>query len=496
MKLLHGAVFGAMASLCLMPACGDNGSNPGDDDDTAEPDASTPDEPDAMPEDPDAEPPNPEDPVPQMAPLSTEGTDQVFGVAYDAQGRFYATGFRAPGVAPTDDRAFVVARFSATGALDTTFGDDGIASVNVAVGGTNGEGARGILVQSDGKVVIGGAIEHDIAATGTAASDRDLALVRFTGDGGLDTTFGENGIAKLDLNTGVEITGPNGPAWAGADALWNIARFSDDAILIHGAQRATGEGRTDTDWVMVKLDADGHVITTWGTDGKHLFDLQQVNASARSATILADGSIIGAGYANTPGIGSTQPVVYKVTADGDLDTTFGTGGAFHDVVLGAAAEAYGVAVQGDKLVTIGYGRPAADADLDWVSIRLNADGTRDMTWGENGVFTMDLAGFNDNGRNVIALPDNRIMMIGTGRTTADTADAIVVVLDANGDPDTTFAANGRRTYDLGGVGDVFWGVAKSPDGASIGIAGYKGAGTAPTAVSNDDAAVLVLPSAP
>jgi uncharacterized delta-60 repeat protein len=185
-----------------------------------------------------------------------------------------------------------------------------------------------------------------------------------------------------------------------------------------------------------------------------------------------------------------------VTADGDLDTTFGTGGAFHDVVLGAAAEAYGVAVQGDKLVTIGYGRPAADADLDWVSIRLNADGTRDMTWGENGVFTMDLAGFNDNGRNVIALPDNRIMMIGTGRTTADTADAIVVVLDANGDPDTTFAANGRRTYDLGGVGDVFWGVAKSPDGASIGIAGYKGAGTAPTAVSNDDAAVLVLPSAP
>jgi uncharacterized delta-60 repeat protein len=335
-----------------------------------------------------------------------------------------------------------------------------------------------------------------VTATGTAASDRDLALARFTADGGLDTTFGDNGIKILDLNTGVEIAGPNGPAWAGADALWSLSVYADDKILVHGAQRAVGEGRTDTDWAMVRLQADGDVDDDFGTEGKHLLDLQQVNASARSAIILADGSVIAGGYANTPGLGSLQPVVYKVTPEGELDTSFGTGGVFHEIVLAGMAEAYGFALQGDKIVTIGYGRTAADADLDWVSIRLNADGTLDTTWGDNGVVTMDLAGFNDNGRNLTALADGRVLLLGTARTTADTADAVALVLDANGDPDTSFGANGRRLYDLGGVGDVFWGVAKSPDGTKLAIAGYKGAGSTPTAESNDDAAVLMLPAAP
>jgi len=98
--------------------------------------------------------------------------------------------------------------------------------------------------------VIGGPIEHDVTATGTAAADRDLALVRFTSDGGLDTGFGTNGIVRLDLATGVEVQGSNGPTLAGADFLWRgrdprARRRSrrDRRIPRRGVQRERGAQR-------------------------------------------------------------------------------------------------------------------------------------------------------------------------------------------------------------------------------------------------------------
>lgn len=56
------------------------------------------------------------------------------------------------------DNQMVVARFTTEGNLDTTFGTGGIAKINVATAGTE-EAARGIAIQSDGKIVIGGPIE-------------------------------------------------------------------------------------------------------------------------------------------------------------------------------------------------------------------------------------------------------------------------------------------------------------------------------------------------
>ena len=53
-----------------------------------------------------------------------------------------------------------MARFNTDGTLDTTFGTDGIAKVNASVSRSTLEEARGVVVQSDGKIVIGGSAEH------------------------------------------------------------------------------------------------------------------------------------------------------------------------------------------------------------------------------------------------------------------------------------------------------------------------------------------------
>jgi hypothetical protein len=52
----------------------------------------------------------------------------------------------------------IVARFNTDGTRDTSFGTNGVASINVVAAGTD-EAARGVVIQSDGKVVIAGAVE-------------------------------------------------------------------------------------------------------------------------------------------------------------------------------------------------------------------------------------------------------------------------------------------------------------------------------------------------
>ena len=112
-------------------------------------------------------------------PISTTEADRFHTVIATRENRYYAVGF----VALNEDRHMAVARLGLTGELDPSFGQGGIATVNVAVGGKTVELARGVVVQSGGKVVIAGPVEHDPTASGDPARDTDIAVVRFGATG-------------------------------------------------------------------------------------------------------------------------------------------------------------------------------------------------------------------------------------------------------------------------------------------------------------------------
>lgn len=419
-----------------------------------------------------------EEATPIIIPISDTGHDRFFGVAFDPQGNIYATGVTSSSTEATADYAMIVARFLPTGQLDPSFGTNGVATHNVAVG-TNGEVARGIVVQSTGKVVIAGAVEH---AGATDARDRDIAAVRFNTDGTLDKTFGTEGVAILDLSEG-EVVGNSYVA----DSQWGLSLFSDDALLITGAQKAPG--RTDTDFAVVRLNADGAFDAGFGTNGVATLDINQQGASPRTGTILPDGSVVMAGYTRDAD-DIVSPVLFKLTSKGELDPSFGVGGVFNQIVLPSVTETYGAALQGTSFVTAGYGRSTPAESLDWISLRITSNGTLDTTYGTDGVARVDVAGFSDNARGLVTLPDNRVMLIGGGRPTTENADAMIGILTPDGKPDTTFAAPGYKLYDMGGAGDFFWGIALSPSQKLAAIVGVKGVGMA---AGNDDAALLLLP---
>lgn len=414
---------------------------------------------------------------PIITAISATGHDRFFNVAFDAAGNILAVGVVTPAIDTTTDFATVVARFSPTGVLDTTFGTNGFAVNNVTVG-TNGELARAIGLQSDGKIVIAATVDHVGAADGR---DRDVAVYRLDANGMLDTTFGTNGIQIIDLSTGILV----GASFL-ADSVWHLVVQPDDKIAFTGGQ--VRPGGMDTDFAMVRLLKNGGLDPAFGTAGKVLVDIGNINASARSLTLLADGSLLGSGYMDLAGV--VTPVLYKVNSAGVLDPTFGTMGVYNAVVLEAQTEAYSVAPQGSKFITTGYGRSnAATESLDWTSLRFLPNGVLDSTYGNNGVARIDVAGFNDQSRQVLVLPDNRVVLSGAGRPTANNVDGALGVLTANGQPDTTFSPTGVKLFDLGGPTDILWDMALAPSKKYVVMVGIKGV----PAPANDDSVLLFVP---
>lgn len=415
------------------------------------------------------------DAKPQVLALSMTGHDRLLGVTFDAAGNAYAVGNISDTTETTADFGTIVAKFGPDGQLDKTFGTDGVARHNLVVG-TSGEATRGIAVQPDGKIVIAATVEH----AGGDPKDRDVAVARLLPTGALDTAFGTMGIQVHDLSTGEALA----DGTFTADQAWGVAITADGKILVSGAKKsATG---SDRDHAMLRLTSTGALDTSFATGGVFSIDVASQNADPRGLLLLADGSVLGSGYTKSAA-GVVSPVIFKLTPAGALDASFGKGGLFNETILPHTTECYGVALQGEKLVTQGYGKSAEADTLDWVSLRVDKDGKLDTTYGTSGHVMVDAAGFNDNGRGVVVLPDGRVLLLGSARSDASTSDAMVALLTKDGAPDTSFGPKGTKVYDLGGTGDQFWSGALSPDGKRVALVGVKGSTT-----TNDDAAAFFL----
>lgn len=102
--------------------------------------------------------------------------------------------FSSPGgprIERTESRAVMVARFGTDGMPDSSFGSWGTASSPLDfVAGTT----PGLAVLPNGKVVVAA----ELGAEGNAGG---LAMIRYTAEGGIDPTFGQQGLAVAKFGT-------------------------------------------------------------------------------------------------------------------------------------------------------------------------------------------------------------------------------------------------------------------------------------------------------
>jgi hypothetical protein len=145
-------------------------------------------------------------------------------------------------------------------------------------------------------------------------------------------------------------------------------------------------------------------------------------------------------------------------------------------------------MQGDKYILAGYGRGAdTNEKVDMIVYRFDATGKWDETFGTAGLTRIDIAKQDDRSRNILVLPDGRILAVGSGKKDAVNIDAMAALFDKDGKPVTDFGTNGQIISDLGGPADAWFGVTLSSDKKSVLLAGYKG--TDQTSGGSDDAVI-------
>ena len=403
------------------------------------------------------------------ASLVSDQKDRFSAIAVGKDGKVYAAGLTSDGA----DQKIAVARFSTDGKADSAFGSGGVASVNVSPN-TNAdptrqlEQARSLVFLSDGSVVAVGTAEHDADAEGDAAKDTDIVAVRFDSSGEPDPDFGDDGVARFDVGTGHTV---DEETYAGADQGYGSAALPDGGLVIFGATTA-GSDREDNDVVLLAVTDEGELDSGFADDGVLQVESESGD-SARHVRVVGD-QIIATGYSDVKD-GDTevvQPVLIRTSLDGELDDTFGDGGVATAKVLNAVAESYQFGVQGEKYVLTGYGTDTEGGKLDLIAYRFTKDGELDTTFGTDGLTKIDNIGEDDRGRNLVVLPDNRILYVGSGKVDSANQQAMVVVLSADGKREAGYGNDGMILTDLGTPGDAWFGVALSPDGKTIFLAGY------------------------
>ena len=446
--------------------------------------------------------------------LAPGAQDRFLGVTPAGGGGVYAVGFVNAG---GTDNAMAVARVDVNGELDPTFDGDGVAVVNAVTGpfatppaGSAPTGAaetaRGVGVQSDGKIVIAGQAETATAPAPADSRDLDIYVSRLNADGTLDGSFGVGGTRRIDLSSG-----DSTDSAIVTDQAYGLNILADDRIVVtaaRGTDIAVRPEKTDRDLALVRLSADGDLDPLFsgggGGPGVSVFGAsaagRNFSENPRQTVVQPDGKLVTAGYSSlresSPGAGdnlTNRPILARVKTDGTLDASFGTGGIAMAEVLGpkpAGGEAYDIARQSDgRFVLTGYGSRTG-GPVDLIAYRFNADGSWDQTFGSGGATVYDRAGLEDRGRDLVVLPDDRVVVVGSTAPsavgTAAQLNALVYMLRPNGTPDASFGSDGAISVHLGGPSDALFGSALMPGGRKVVAAGYRGA----LPNSGDEAALI------
>ena len=253
------------------------------------------------------------------------------------------------------DSDFEIARFNSDGSLDQTFGSNGFTLTPFGDKRGDFAGADAMAVQADGKIVVAGTANVLV----NKQLYRELAVARYTPNGALDTTFGNNG--QLTIGVG------SLDAVVGGQAL-SLSGSSIDLV---------DQGQYSQNVYVTQLTATGQLDPTFGAGGVvNLAPANQGTASGNGSqpclTVQPDGKLVAVCYSN-----SSSPAGIHVTrllANGTPDTGFGTGGTA-TVPWSITGTFYSEAVKVDPLgrFVIGGYQPSY-TDINFVVIRLTSAG--------------------------------------------------------------------------------------------------------------------------
>jgi len=332
-----------------------------------------------------------------------------------------------------------VARFTSAGVLDTTFATGGVFTRSfVPFGGpTSGEA---VVVQPSGAIVVGGGFWSE----DTPGAVRTGFFLRLLAGGTLDPAFGTAGVVET---TGMSYVRAlrlqtNGSIVAAGD---KCAAASFDCVAAVG--RLSG--------------VDGIPDAAFGTGG---FATTNYGASAPSigrGAAVSGNDVVIAG--RTTSGSETNAGLARYGATG-LASSFGTGGlATYDT--SDTETANGIAGIGTGFVFVESMTQSANTYFQLV--RIGSTGALTSSFGIGGKVAVTFAGYGAQGYGVVVTPGNKIVAVGSARTSAGRDRIAITRLHSNGTLDTAFSDDGHTMLAGGGVDAMAYAVALQSTGKIV-----------------------------
>jgi uncharacterized delta-60 repeat protein len=276
----------------------------------------------------------------------------------------------------TDD-SFAVVRFNANGSLDTTFGSGGVADTEFA--NSDVQGADTVLVQPNGKILIGGEALLESYHGGVEA-----VAARFNANGTIDTTFGTDG-QLIDVSAG------------NFSALGEDANGDIFALPAHVEFSPTGQ---------LDSTVTPEPITVSSQGGDDVFESNGQYVLASVDEIVKH---------------DIDVEVQLFNANGTLDVSSGPFNYSNTTAIGIREDsAAAVAVQPNGQIVLAGGQYNYSTSLIGLA-RVDTNGSLDSSFGTGGTVLTDITG-DDFPSAVFVEPSGDILVVGSSGTSSGITD--------------------------------------------------------------------------
>lgn len=254
------------------------------------------------------------------------------------------------------------------GTYDESFGNNGLTVTNLDYKDLPTD----VVIQDDHRILLGGIYTSQNSPSGVFPNSP--FIIRYSNEGNLDNSFGNNGIVKITAFNSITST-----------SLCSIVLLNDGKIIIG----VSGSSNSNNFYgALVKLTSTGAIDTSFGSNG--ILNLGDLNFkfNIQNLILTDDNKLLLCGYDSTLS-SNIKTAILKLDTDGFLDISFASDGKLvNDINSSNGLFEYFNKISttpDNKFICSGF------VGSNFLMIKFDSFGQLDESFSNNGIFE----GFNN-----------------------------------------------------------------------------------------------------